>query len=47
MKVKKIKTRNWIAVKAHFRSGAGAHKDKKKEKSKNACRGKWRKYEQQ
>ena len=47
MKDKKIKQRNWIAVKAHLRSGAGAHKDKKKENSKRACRGKWRKHEQQ
>ena len=27
---KKIKTRNWYAVAAHFRSGAGKHKDKSK-----------------
>ena len=37
-KGKKIKERNWIAVAAHFRSGAGTHKDKKKESSKKACR---------
>ena len=37
---KKLKSRNWIAVSAQFHSGAGAHKDKKKEASKKACRGK-------
>jgi hypothetical protein len=37
---KKSKTRNWLAVHAHFRTGAGSHGDKKKEKSRNACRGK-------
>ena len=42
-KIKKIKTRNWIAVSAHFKTGAGSHTDKKKEESKKACRdkGKW------
>ena len=39
-KSKKIKTRNWIAVAAHFKTGSGAHKDKKKEDSKKKCRGK-------
>jgi hypothetical protein len=39
-KTKKIKTRNWVAVAAHFKTGAGTHKDKKKEQSKNKCRGK-------
>ncbi len=34
----KLKKRNWLAVKAHFKSGAGAHTDKKKEKNKKACR---------
>lgn len=35
--------RNWIAVQAHFRTGAGNHGDKRKEDSKRACRGrvKW------
>jgi hypothetical protein len=32
--------RNWLAVHAHFRTGAGNHGDKKKEASKSACRGK-------
>ena len=27
---KKAKTRNWLAVRAHLRSGAGKHKDKSK-----------------
>ena len=34
--------RNWLAVRAHFKSGAGSHGDKKKQKSKSACRGKVR-----
>jgi len=38
-KEKKIKTRNWLAVHAHFRK-AGSHKDKRKEASKKYCRGK-------
>ena len=33
--------RNWLAVHAHFKSGSGHHGDKKKQASKNACRG-WR-----
>jgi len=37
-KQKKIKVRNWIAVHAFQRSGAGRHKDKKKHASKYACR---------
>ena len=36
---KKIKTRNWLAVRAKLRSGAGKHPDKKKKANKNACRG--------
>jgi hypothetical protein len=36
---KKAKTRNWLAVRAHLRSGAGKHPDKKKKANKNACRG--------
>ncbi|MBC8408638.1 MAG: hypothetical protein H8E12_07965 [Rhodobacteraceae bacterium] len=27
---KKIKTRNWLAVLAHFKTGSGLHKVKKK-----------------
>jgi len=44
-KVKKgsAKRRNWFAVHAHNRSGAGNHGDKRKEDSKRACRNfKWR-----
>jgi|TARA_R110002096_G_scaffold404292_1_gene602073 hypothetical protein len=37
--IQKPKERNWIAQKAFTRSGAGPHKDKKKEQSKKACRG--------
>ena len=41
---KKMKTsprpRNWVAVAAHFRKGAGSHGDAKKAASKGACRGK-------
>jgi len=36
------KPRNWIAVSAFQRSGAGHHGDEKKKKNKNACRGKVR-----
>mgnify|MGYP003108570275 FL=1 len=32
-------SRNWLAVRAHLRSGAGTHIDRKKQKSKRACRG--------
>ena len=39
-RTKKIKYRNWMAVAAHFKTGAGKHKDKRKERSKKACRGK-------
>ncbi len=38
---KKIKTRNWVAVAAHFRKG-GAMQDRKKEKQRKLCRGKVR-----
>ena len=41
-KTKQPKPRNWLAVHAFQRSGAGRHKDKKKAASKNACRGKVR-----
>jgi len=34
------KPRNWLAVRAFLRGGAGKHKDKKKEASRKACRGK-------
>lgn len=30
--------RNWLAVKAQFRTGAGSHGDKAKSTSKGACR---------
>ncbi len=39
-KKKPIKTRNWLAVRAFLRSGAGKHPDKKKVINKKACRGK-------
>tara|TARA_Y100000034_G_scaffold121947_1_gene166832 strand:+ start:708 stop:848 length:141 start_codon:yes stop_codon:yes gene_type:complete len=39
-KGKKKIPRNWYAVHAHLRSGAGHHGDRKKEYSKRACRGK-------
>jgi len=38
-KQKKIKTRNWTAVAAHFRRG-GAMVDRKKEANRKKCRGK-------
>lgn len=34
-----IKVRDWLAVHAHFRSGAGTHGDGRKEASRKACRG--------
>ena len=34
------KQRNYLAVHAHNRSGAGNHGDARKEKSRRACRGK-------
>ena len=33
------RVRNWLAVRAHFKTGAGNHGDKKKQNSKKACRG--------
>lgn len=33
------RVRNWLAVRAHFKTGAGSHGDKKKAQSKKACRG--------
>jgi hypothetical protein len=33
------KGRNWLAVHAHFKSGSGSHKDKKREANRRACRG--------
>ncbi len=41
-KGKKPKARNIIAVAAIVRSGAGRHKDRKKQANKRACRGKVR-----
>ena len=38
-KQKAPKIRNWGAVAAHFKTGAGSHGDKKKAASKKACRG--------
>jgi len=39
-KGKAPKERNWLAVHAFQRSGAGHHGDKKKQRNKRACRGK-------
>tara|TARA_B100001123_G_scaffold108082_1_gene125876 strand:+ start:256 stop:480 length:225 start_codon:yes stop_codon:yes gene_type:complete len=41
-KSKKPKARNWLAVHAHFRSGSGSHKDRKKEANRKACRGRFK-----
>jgi hypothetical protein len=41
-KRQQAKSRNWLAVRAHLRGGAGTHKNKKKEKNRRACRGKHR-----
>lgn len=38
-KAQERRHRNWLAVRAHFRTGAGSHGDKKKADSKKACRG--------
>lgn len=35
-----LKPRNWLAVHAFQRSGAGSHGDEKKKLNKNKCRGK-------
>jgi len=35
---KKVKVRNELARIAHFKSGAGTHKDRKKEANKKVCR---------
>jgi len=40
-KNKTPKRRNWLAVHAFCRSGAGHHGDKKKQQSRKACRGKY------
>jgi hypothetical protein len=39
-KNKQPKTRNYLAVYAWNKSGAGSHGDARKEQSKKACRGK-------
>ena len=43
MKKKVVKTRNWIAVAAHFKTGSGHHGDKskysRKKKHKKSLRG--------
>ena len=41
-KAQERRARNWLAVRAHFKTGAGSHGDKKKKQNKNACRGKWK-----
>jgi hypothetical protein len=41
-KRKPKKPRNWTAVHAHFRTGAGRHGDGRKEASRKACRGRVR-----
>tara|TARA_R110001592_G_scaffold170144_4_gene407076 strand:- start:852 stop:1040 length:189 start_codon:yes stop_codon:yes gene_type:complete len=38
-KAEERRARNWLAVRAHFKTGAGSHGDKKKKNSKLACRG--------
>jgi len=35
----KRRHRNWLAVRAHFKTGAGSHGSKKAEANKKACRG--------
>lgn len=38
-KTMEVRTRNWAAVAAHLRSGAGGHQNKKHEGNRRACRG--------
>jgi|TARA_A100001515_G_scaffold90327_1_gene71865 hypothetical protein len=38
-KAQERRVRNWLAVRAHFKTGAGSHGDKKKSQNKKACRG--------
>jgi hypothetical protein len=38
-KAQERRIRNWLAVRAHFKTGAGSHGDKKKKQNKQACRG--------
>ncbi len=38
-KAQERRARNWLAVRAHFKTGAGSHGDKKKAINKKACRG--------
>ena len=38
-KIKVVKPRNWLAVRAFLRNGAGSHGSKKKKLNKKACRG--------
>jgi len=37
-KVKKVKRRNWVAVHAHDRSSAGAHKNRERDVKKGSSR---------
>jgi hypothetical protein len=37
-KAQERRVRNWLAVRAHFKTGAGSHGDKKKASNKKACR---------
>lgn len=39
-KAQERRARNWLAVSAHFKTGAGSHGCKKSKQNKNACRGK-------
>jgi hypothetical protein len=41
-KAQERRVRNWLAVRAHFKTGAGSHGDKKKANNKKACRGRIR-----
>ena len=38
----RVATRNWLAIHAFQRGGAGRHKDRKKAANKKACRGRIR-----
>ena len=35
------RSRNWLAIHAHFRTGAGSHGDDAKDAQRDACRGRF------
>jgi len=41
MSKKSAKSRNWLAVRAHFKTGSGSHGDKSKYSRKKKHKNKW------